>query len=203
MLLIVAGERLALADPLRSPTFSPGLLGRAERWLTAGAAGPTVASEPTARAPLTAERLVSEAEAEAEGRSGMGGALLRLSPCGSVIARDWRGSVKLLGNRMLLVDELRPTGSNRTVVGRIATDSRLSLFVQAGLGEWRIDPVMFPNVGSYSELAAQVATGFELRLPSGLRVASEAHYTTLYKDLHYEGVAPRILAIAFAIDGRF
>ena len=57
--------------------------------------------------------------------------------------------------------------------------------MQLGVGEWRIDPAMFPNARSYSEVAGQVSAGFELRLPSGLRVAGEAPYTALYHDLHY------------------
>ncbi len=105
----------------------------------------------------------------------------------------------------MLVDDLRPTASNRMVVARLATDARLSTFVQVGAGEWRIDTAMFPNARSYSEVAGQVGTGFELHLPRGLRIAGEAQYTALYRDLHYtsDEVAPRILAFVVAVDGRF
>jgi hypothetical protein len=113
--------------------------------------------------------------------------------------------MKLAGDRTLLVDDLRPTASNRLVIARLATDARLTTFVQLGVGEWRIDPAMFPNARSYSEVAGQVSAGFELRMRAGLRVAGEAQYTALYRDLHYtsDEVAPRIAAFVVAIDGRF
>ena len=178
-----------------------GLVDEAERWLTAATAGPTVASEPAdhgnAKASTTAERAAPTTEVDR--------AFVDFSPFASVVARDWHGAVKVVGDRTMLVDDLRPTASNRMVMGRLATDARLSLFAQAGVGEWRIDPAMFPNARSYSEMAGQVGVGFDLRLPRNLRVASEAQYTMLYRDLHYtaDEVAPRILAFVVAIDGRF
>jgi hypothetical protein len=64
---------------------------------------------------------------------------------------------------------------------------------------------MFPTARSYSEAAGQVGIGLELRISSRFRLAGEATYTALYRDLHYtsDEVAPRILAFAVAIDGRF
>jgi hypothetical protein len=54
-------------------------------------------------------------------------------------------------------------------------------------------------------VAGQIGSGFELRLASRVRIASELTYTALYRDLHYtsDEVAPRIVAFAVAIDGRF
>lgn len=175
----------------------------AERWLAAATAGPTVASEPTQRSSTqsaTAER-PSQATTTAEQPK----PLFDLSPNASLVARDWRGSMRIVGDRTMLVDDLRPTASNRMVMARLATDARFSTFVQAGVGEWRVDTAMFPNARSYSEMAGQIGTGFELRLPSNLRVAGEAQYTMMYHDLHYstDEVAPRILAFVVAIDGRF
>jgi hypothetical protein len=199
LMLSGTAERPALADAVWRPTAPSRPVGETERWLSMAAAVPVVASEPTASVPPTAGRPASEAVGAlaVDGES-----FLRLSPRATVVARDWRGSVRVLGDRTL-VDDVRPTASNRMIVGRIATASALSPYVQVGLGEWRIDRVLFPNAGSYSELAAQVAMGFELRLSSRLRVASEAQYTMLDKDLHYEGVAPRILAVVLAMGGRF
>jgi hypothetical protein len=187
---------------------SAGIVGEAERWLTAAAAGPTVASDPTAHGASTessdgastAERDVADRAAANEKPF-----IDFSSPHVALVARDWRGSMQLLGNRTMLVDDLRPTASNRMVVARLATDARLSSFMQVGAGEWRIDTAMFPNARAYSEVAGQIGTGFELRLPSSLRVAGEAQYTVLYRDLHYttDEVAPRILAFVVAVDGRF
>jgi hypothetical protein len=198
--------RVAAAD--RAPQTS-GLMGEAERWLRAATAGPTVASDPTTHG-VAAERSTTAEwhvagngpdEAAVEGKPFFDLAL----PNASIVARDWRGSMKIVGDRTLLVDDLRPTASNRMVVGRLATDARLTTFVQAGVGEWRIDTAMFPNARSYSEVAGQVGGGFELRLSPRCRVAGEAQYTALYRDLHYSSdeVAPRILAFVVAVDGRF
>jgi hypothetical protein len=180
-----------------------GIVGEAERWLTAAAAGPTVASDPTAHGAstergATAQRDVAERTEERP-------FVDFSSPHVALVARDWRGSMQLVGNRTMLVDDLRPTASNRMVVARLATDARLSTFAQIGAGEWRIDTAMFPNARSYSEVAGQIGAGFELRLSSSLRVAGEAQNTALYRDLHYtsDEVAPRMLAFVVAVDGRF
>jgi hypothetical protein len=186
-----------------------GLMGEAERWLRAATAGPTVASDPTthgvaAERSTTAERNVAGNGSEqpgAEQRSLFDFGL----PIASIVARDWRGSMKIVGDRTLLVDDLRPTASNRMVVARLASEGRVTTFVQAGIGEWRIDTAMFPNARSYSEVAGQVGGGFQLHLSPFCRVAGEAQYTALSRDLHYtsDEVAPRILAFVIAVDGRF
>jgi hypothetical protein len=183
---------------------SPGIIGEAERWLTAATAGPTVASDPTTprNASTTAERATEETTSGGERKP-----FVDFAPNASLVARDWRGSMKLAGQRTMLVDDLRPTASNRMVVARIATnDAWLTTFAQLGAGEWRIDTAMFPNARSYSEMAGQIGGGFELRLPSRLRIAGEAQYTMLpFRDISYttEEVAPRMVAFVLAIDGRF
>ena len=204
VLLLTAASTAYAAGSERES--SHGIVDEAKRWLSAAAAGPTVSSEPTmvggARdANATAERGAARITPRAKERPFVDFS----SPNLSLVARDWRGSFKLAGDRTLLVDELRPTASNRLVVVRLANDARLTTFAQLGVGEWRIDPSMFPNARSYSEVAGQLTTGFELRFPSGLRVAGEAQYTALYRDLHYgpDEVAPRIAAFVVAIDGRF
>lgn len=201
----------ALAQPAlaaNEPSAAPGILGDAERWLTAAAEGPTAASDLTMPSVAGLARDASSAIAERRATAPPAKEVPFVdfsSPRLSLVARDWRGSVRIAGDRKLLVDDLRPTASNRLVVARVATDARLTTFVQLGVGEWRIDPVMFPNARSYSEVAGQVSAGFELRLPSGVRLAGEAQYTALYHDLHYsvDEVAPRIVAFVVAIDGRF
>lgn len=183
------------------------LVGEAERWLQSAAAGPTVASDPVTRSvtgdgTTTAERKLDaplSLGAEQKPLFALG------APQASVVARDWHGSMRLMGDRTLVLDDLRAAASNRMVMVRIATDSRLSTFVQMGVGEWRIDPAMFPTARSYSEMAGQIGSGFELRLSSRLRLAGEVTYTALYRGLHYtsDEVAPRMVACAFAVDARF
>lgn len=189
----------------RAP-HSPGLIGEAERWLQAAAAVPTVASDPAthggaAQRSSTAERGVADDSARATAKDPW----VDFVPNLSVVVRDWRGSLKLAGDRTLLVDDIRPTASNRMVIGRLATDAQLTTFVQVGVGEWRIDTVMFPNARAYRESAGQVSGGFELHAAPGLRVAGEVQYTVLYRDLHYtsDEVAPRILTFVVAVDARF
>lgn len=202
----------ALADGIGNGAKQDGarqdLVGEAERWLTAATAGPTAASDPSNHGGIAREG-ASTAERDLAKPSSMGAeqqAFIDFSaPSLSVVARDWHGSMRLMGDRTLVLDDLRATASNRMVVTRLATDARLSTFVQVGVGEWRIDPAMFPTARSYSEMAGQLGTGFELRISSRTRIASEVTYTALYRDLHYtsDEVAPRILAFAVAIDGRF
>lgn len=208
--LLLAVVRPAFAgDSAPTPTSSSartsGIVGEAERWITAAAAGPVVASEPTAHGVATPTSRTAERDAPPYGAGAERRALVELVPSLSLVARDWRGSVKIMGHRTMLVDELRPTASNRMVVARLATGGRLTTFGQLGVGEWRIDTVMFPNTRAYSEAAAQIGGGFELALTPSVRVAGEAQYTVLYRDLTYtsDEVAPRMLAFVVAIDGRF
>jgi len=203
---------LALAQPALADAAGGAkqdLVGEAELWLTQAAAGPTAASDPThhggtdREGASTAEREIATANALGAEQKPLFD--LTVPPVASVVARDWHGSMRLMGDHTLVVDDLRATASNRMVVARLATDSRISTFVQVGLGQWRIDPAMFPTARSYSEAAGQIGSGFELRLSSRLRMASEVTYTALYRDLHYtsDEVAPRMIAFAVAIDGRF
>ena len=201
---------LALAEPAVAaegePRPVPGIVGEAQRWLSAASAGPLVASEPTTHG------VWREGSPSAEHGTASPASLTKdkpfldfSAPTLSLVARDWHGSLRIAGDRKLLVDDLRPTASSRLIVARIATDARLTTFAQVGAGEWRIDPVMFPNARAYSEVAGQISVGFELRLPSGLRVAGEGQYTALFHDLHYstDEIAPRIMAFVVAFDGRF
>jgi len=187
----------------RAVPSGSGLVDQARQWLVAAAAGPLVSAEPTSYsggAAATAERSSPDRLTLSAQKP-----VLDFSPHASVVARDWRGSMKIVGNRTMLVDDLRPTASNRLVMARLATDARITTFVQVGVGEWRIDTNMFPNARAYSEMAGQLGAGFEIQLPFKMRIAGEADYTMLYRDLHYtaDEVAPRMLSFVVAIDGRF
>jgi hypothetical protein len=203
-LIVVGSASPALAADVAPKTSLVMLADEGQSWFMAAAAGPTVASDPTAHstADATGARLAGAERAPLVEQQ----PFIDFLPNASVIVRDWRGSVKIIGDRTMLVDDLRPTASNRMIVGRIATnEARVSLFAQVGVGEWRVDTVMFPNAVSYSEIAGQIGGGFQLRITPRLHVASELQYTMLYRDLHYaEGeVAPRMTSFVIAAAGRF
>ena len=182
---------------------TPGIAGEAEKWLVAGIAGPTAASDPIVRPSISATADRAEAE---HLRATAHRPIVDFWPHASLVVRDWRGSMQLIGRQTMLVDELRPLASNRMALVRVSTnDAWLKTFAQVGAGEWRIDTAMFPNARSYSEAAGQIGVGFELRLPRNLRIAGEGQYTILYGNLAYtaDEVAPRMLAALIAIDGRF
>lgn len=202
-LTALTAARPASAAETRAPA-APGIIGEAERWLTAATAGPTVASDPTMQGVSTQSSRTAERDTTAA-RTAEQPTFMELVPNASLVARDWRGSMKIAGQRTMLVDELRPTASNRMVVARLATGGRFTTFGQVGLGEWRIDTAMFPNARAYSEVAGQIGGGFELSLSSRLRIAGEAQYTMLYRNLTYspDEVAPRMVAFVLAVDGRF
>ncbi len=207
--LLSAAAILCVASPASAADTAPStsfasLVDQGKDWLRTAAAGPTAASDPTApRSAMTptGELAAAERRSLAEQQP-----FYDLTPNAALVARDWRGSLKIIGDRTMLVDDLRPTASNRMLMGRVATAGRsLSLFAQAGLGEWRVDTVMFPNAVSDSEIAGQAGAGFEVRLPHGLRLAGELDYTMLHRDLHYaEGqVAPRMTSFVLAAAGTF
>lgn len=130
--------------------------------------------------------------------------LVDFLPRASLVARDWRGSMKVAGRTMLL-DDLRPAASHRMVLARIASDARLAPFVQAGAGEWRVDPVLFPNQPTRQALAGQIGAGFELRTLEGIQVAGEADYTFFYREgpIAADDIGPRLVTILFAAQTRW
>jgi len=211
--MVAAPSALAQA-PLRnissgnasSASRAPGIIGEAEGWIQAAMAGPTAASDSRSHSvtSATAERATVQESPAATAAAEK--PVFDLAPSASLVARDWRGSMKLVGDRTMLVDDLRPTANTRMVVGRLSTaEARVTTFAHVGAGEWRVDTVMFPNARSYSETAGQVGGGFELRLPAQLRVSGEAQYTMLTRSMTYaaDEVAPLITAFVFALDGKF
>ena len=125
---------------------TPGIAGEAEKWLVAGIAGPTAASDPIGR-PLispTADRVEAEHLLATAHRP-----IVDLSPLVSVVVRDWRGSMQLIGQQTMLVDELRPTASNRMALVRVSTYvAWLKTLAHVGGGDWRIVTGLFPYAGS-------------------------------------------------------
>jgi hypothetical protein len=199
---LLATTHVASAQGVGKPVSS-GVVGEAEKFLNAAMIGPTAASDMSVRPVVspTAERANAALLLAQEQKP-----FVDFMPNVSVVVRDWRGSMKIMGERTMLLDDLRPTASNRMAVIRISTtDARLTPFGHVGAGEWRIDTAMFPHLRSYSEVAGQLGAGIELRLPRQLRMAAEAQYTVLYGNMAYtaDEVAPRMLAFLVAIDGKF
>lgn len=125
--------------------------------------------------------------------------LVDLLPRVSLVARDWRGSMKVAG-RTMLIDDLRPAASHRMALARISSDSRFSPYAQAGAGEWRVDPVLFPQMPTRQTLAGSIGAGFELRTLKGMQIAGEANYTFFYREgpVAADDIAPRLLTVLFA-----
>lgn len=126
--------------------------------------------------------------------------LVDLLPRASLVARDWKGSLKVAG-RTMLIDDLRPAASHRMVIARIASDARLSPYAQVGAGEWRVDPVLFPQMPTRQAYAGSVGAGLELRTSTGFQIAGEACYTIFYREGPKDPIDerdPHVLTVLFA-----
>lgn len=126
------------------------------------------------------------------------------APHASLVARDWRGSLHVAGRTMLL-DDVRPSASNRSVLARLTCDAELSPYVQIGAGQWRIDPVLFPSLPTHETLAGQIGAGFQIDA-GGVQIAGEATWTILYREggsVARDDVVAPILAVVVAAQTRF
>lgn len=113
----------------------------------------------------------------------MGNAWFGVAPRVTLVARDWASSTRLAGDRLSLVEEMRLSASTRMVVGRARlSTARLAPFLQAGIGQWRVDRNYLPLAPRVIEVASQVGTGFELRVSDHLQIAAEATVTSLIRD---------------------
>ncbi len=104
-----------------------------------------------------------------------------LAPQVGVYVRDWRRSMRLAGASSTVLDDVRPSASVRMVLVRVASGDAVAPFIQAGVGQWRLDPQHFPALSSETELAGQIGGGVELRLAQ-VTVAAEAHQTAMYRE---------------------
>jgi hypothetical protein len=105
------------------------------------------------------------------------------APRVSLVARDWRSSFRVTGERLSLVDTLRLTSSTRMVLARVRmTDARVTPFVQFGLGQWRTDPFILPLTPRYEEIAGQAAAGVEVRVLGTWVVGLEQTVTVLHRE---------------------
>jgi hypothetical protein len=112
------------------------------------------------------------------------------SPHRSLVARDWGGAQILIGS-LMLTDQLRLSRSCRMIVSRVRmADGRVAPFVQAGLGQWRVDTDLMPAMPRDVELAGQLGGGFELALGEHAAIAIETDYTILYREQHEPQMIP-------------
>ena len=101
----------------------------------------------------------------------------------SLVARDWRGAMGVVGERSLLSDSFRLTRSSRMIVGRVMLETgRLRPYAHLGLGEWRIDRDILPLSPKDQEFATQLSGGVEMRLAKQTRLAWESGYTILCRE---------------------
>ncbi len=153
-------------------------LGAGVRWLAAQ-------SEPKRELALRAEEVSLEAP-----RTGLRSAL-GVAPRVSLVARDWGAARSVAGGPLALTDAIRVSRSSRMAVARVrlsegreGREGRVVPFVQAGLGQWRVDRDVLPHLPRNTELAAQLGAGLELHILPGFDVAAEADWTVLYRDVH-------------------
>jgi hypothetical protein len=132
-----------------------------------------------------------------------------LSPHLSLFARDW-GSTQLLLGHLAPTDQVRLSRSSRMVVSRVRiVGERFAPFVQAGLGQWRVDTDLMPVLPRDVSLAAQVGGGFEFAVWSRAAfhavIALEADYTVLYREQREPQMVsgPHLWGTFFAARARF
>jgi hypothetical protein len=105
-------------------------------------------------------------------------------PRATLLARDWGGTMLLMGH-LSPTDQFRLSRSTRMIMGRVHIPvGRFMPFGQVGLGQWRLDPDIFPACVRDVESAGQVGGGLEVAVARAAVVALEADYTVLYREQH-------------------
>jgi hypothetical protein len=131
--------------------------------------------------------LLPQAGARAETRdvvTGTAGTNAVVAPRASLIARDWGGAMVLTGH-LSPTDQFRLSRSTRMIMGRVHVPvGRFTPFGQLGLGQWRLDPDLFPSCVRDVESAGLLGGGLEVALARTAVVALEADYTVLYREQH-------------------
>jgi len=130
-----------------------------------------------------------------------GNAWFGIAPRLSLVARDWGTAYRVAGDRLSVVDAMRLTSSTRMVVSRVRlSDRNITPFAQVGLGQWRTDPNLLPLTPRYTEIAAQMGGGFEIRLLPWWQVAAESTVTVLHREgIQADGIpVPRMWSAMIA-----
>jgi hypothetical protein len=124
----------------------------------------------------------------------LGSAWFGVAPRVTLVARDWGNSMKLAGEQLSLVDQMRLSASTRMVVGRARwTGTRFTPFLQIGLGQWRVDRQYLPFTPESEDVASQVGAGFELKVSRRMQLAAEMSVTSLIREQLNESVPQTML----------
>ena len=111
-----------------------------------------------------AEPTSERASALAQPPPTLGTAWFGVAPRVSLVARDWGGAKRLAGGQLSLTDAMRLSRSSRMIMSRIRLGDesmRIVPFAQVGLGQWRVDSELMPQMLKDTELAAQGGAGIE------------------------------------------
>ena len=182
------GKDAAAADAMPASADLLRFVDRGTQWLVSAAA-----EAPRTTPPTSTRDDVPAASAQP---------LVALAPPrGSVLVRDWRGSMRVAGEETL-TDELRPSASYRMAVLRLASSGRLATYGQLGAGQWRLDPVLFPGRPCDDKLAGQVGGGLQLRATERVGIGAEALYTVVYREPE-DAAAPRFFTLMLAARASF
>ncbi|MCL2724201.1 MAG: hypothetical protein FWD69_07150 [Polyangiaceae bacterium] len=112
-----------------------------------------------------------------------GNAWFGVAPRVSFVARDWGTAYRIAGDRLSLVDAMRLTASTRMVLTRVRlNNARVTPFVQIGVGQWRTDSNILPQMPHSTQIAAQIGSGFEAQITSYWQIACETGGTIFIRD---------------------
>ncbi|WP_394835085.1 hypothetical protein LVJ94_52160 [Pendulispora rubella] len=101
----------------------------------------------------------------------------------SLIARDWKGAISLVGRGAVPSDQIRLTRSSRMLIGRVTVGTGpLVPFVHVGAGEWRYDPDLQPFTPRNQEFATQFGAGVAVRISKHMSFAWETDYVILCRE---------------------
>jgi hypothetical protein len=103
----------------------------------------------------------------------------------SFVARDWREAYSITDGHPLVFDRVRLVRTSRMAVSRLSlTQGRIVPFAEVSVGQWRLDPDLMPTMPRDTELAAQLAVGFEVRIAPACAVAWNLERTSIYRETH-------------------
>lgn len=112
-----------------------------------------------------------------------GNAWFGVAPRVTLVARDWGSAYRLAGDRLSLADTLKLSSSTRMILSRARlSDTRVTPFVQLGLGQWRTDPNLLPLMPRNTELAAQFGGGVEIHVTRNWELCAESALTAIYRE---------------------